>query len=206
MFSVTSQHRTQASSLRWTVPAGIVLGAVLTHLASEFFGMGADADAHILLSPRHAYLALIALASATVVVFEFRNLTQRASGIRDFKRLLSNEMDTLPLGGGWQFYLLAAILQFATGVGSAIGEGCFFCGHDVIAGVIGALVTALLLAIVGRLIAARLPRVAARLAAMLLPAAGETSHVLRPRLNFAWSPRSIFWSPQLANRPPPLLT
>ena len=183
-----------------------MLGAVLTHLASEFFGMGADADAHILLSPRHAYLALIALACAIALAFEVRGLTQRASGVRDFKRLLSNEMAALPLGGGWQFYLLAATLQFATGVGSAIGEGCFFCGHDLIAGVAGALATALLLALVGRLIAARLPNVAAGLAAILLPVAGQTPHALRPRFTFAWSPRRDFWSPQLANRPPPLLT
>lgn len=203
---MTFRHRNTASTLRWIFPAVIVLGAVLTHLASEFFGMGADADAHILLSGRHAYLALIAIASAAVLVFEVRGLTKRASGVRDFKRLLSNEMATLPLGGGWQFYVLAATLQFAAGVGSAIGEGCFFCGHDVIAGVIGALATAMLLALVGRLVAARLPRIAARLAAILLPAASKSSHALRPWISFAWSPRRVFWSPQLANRPPPLLT
>ncbi len=168
--------------------------------------MGADADAHIVLSPRHAYLALIALASAAVIVCEIRGLLQRASGVRDFKRLLSNEIAALPLRGGWQFYLLAATLQFATGVGSAVGEGCFFCGHDMIAGVVGALATAVLLAIAGRLVAARLPRVTASLAAMLLPVADRTLHALRPSLDFAWSPRSVFWSPQLANRPPPLLT
>jgi hypothetical protein len=186
-------------------PAGVVLGAVVTHLASEFFGMGADADAHIVLSPRHIYLAVAALVCLAIIVFEARRLVRSASGVRDLKRLLSNETSALPLGGGWLFCILAAAVQFAAGVGSAIGEGCFFCGHDVLAGVIGALVTAIMLALMLRAAVARLPRLAASIAGMLLPAVCQAPPALRPRFAFAWSPRLVFWSPQIANRPPPLL-
>ncbi|HXW52019.1 MAG TPA: hypothetical protein VEJ41_08515 [Candidatus Acidoferrales bacterium] len=182
---------------------GLVLGAILTHLASEFFGMGADADAGIVLSPRHAYLALIGCACALYLILEIRSMFAAASSALDLRRRLSMDRCELPLRGDWRFYAICAIVQFGLGVGSAVGEGCFFCGHDVFFGITGALLTALLLALVGRTITARLPRLAAALCARLRPV-NPSEHALRPDRVTYLSPRAVFWSPQLANRPPPV--
>jgi hypothetical protein len=185
-------------------PAVVVLGALVTHLASEFFGMGAEADGQIIFSPRHIYLALAAFVCGVIVCREIRYLSLHANGIRDFKRIVSNSVDQLPWGGGWKFFALTAAAQFAIGVGSAIGEGCFFCGHDAFFGVAGALLTAALLALVGRLVAGRLPNLAAQLAAILLPQAGSTQGCKRQTLPVSASARLAFWFLPLANRPPPL--
>lgn len=197
-------HHIGAVTVRRILPATLVLGAILTHLASEFFGMGADADAGIVLSPRHAYLALVAIACFIFIFFEVRRLLARATGTLDLKRQLSNSVSQLPLGGDWRFYALGGALQFALGLGSAVGEGCFFCGHDAFFGVVGALFTAAMLAVFGKLLTARLPRLAAAIADILLPVVRFNSNVKRPDLTFTASARPFFWSLQLANRPPPL--
>jgi hypothetical protein len=183
--------------------ATVVLGALVTHLSSEFFGMGADADSQILFSPRHIYLGLAAIACVFVLWHEFRRLISGSNGVRDLKRVVSIGISKLPWGGGWKLCLLTAVLQFAIGVGSAVGEGCFFCSHDAFFGIAGALLTALLLAIAGHFITARLPRLAAALSARLQPIRScELS--LRREPPSGWSARPIFWSLQLANRPPPI--
>lgn len=197
-------HEQGAVTIRRILMPALVLGAILTHLASEFFGMGADADAGILLSPRHAYLALIAIACFVFITIEARRLLARASGKLDLKRQLCNGVSQLPLGAGWRFYALAIALQFALGVGSAVGEGCFFCGHDVFFGIVGALLTAAVLAVIGKLLTARLPRLAAAIADILLPVVRFDSNAKRTDPTCISSARPIFWSLPLANRPPPL--
>ncbi len=192
-------------TLRRILPAALVFGAIITHLASEFFGMGARADGAILFSSRHAYLALAAIGCAVFIAFEIRTLLAGASGRLDLKRQLSDEVRALPLDGDWRFYGLVVGLQFALGVGSAVGEGCLFCGHDVVFGVVGALLVAALLALAGRLITARLPRLAAALAPRFAPRP-EGEPKLRSQQQSERSPNPVFWSLQLANRPPPLLS
>lgn len=199
------RHHPNTMTLRRILTAALVFGAILTHLASELFGMGAPADGAILFSSRHAYLALAAIGCAVFIAFEIRTLFACASGWLDLKRQLSDEIRALPLAGDWRFYALVAGLQFALGVGSAVGEGCFFCGHDVVFGVAGALLVAALLALAGRLITTRLPRLAAALAPRLGPAA-ECTPKLHSEQQSEWSPNPVFWSLQLANRPPPLVS
>lgn len=192
------------ATLRRILPATLLLGAIVTHLASEFFGMGADADAGVVLSPRHAYLGLIGIACFVFIVIAAKRLLARTTGTLDLKRQLSNGFLRLPLGGDWRLYTLGGALQFALGLGSAVGEGCFFCGHDAFFGVAGALFTAAMLAVFGKVLNARLPRLAAAIADMLLPVVRDGSSAARPDLTFVPSARPIFWSLQLANRPPPL--
>jgi hypothetical protein len=197
-------HEPGPAAIRRILPATLVLGAIVTHLASEFFGMGADADAGVVLSPRHAYLALVAIACIVLIAIEIKRLLARTSGTLDLKRQLSNGISRLPLGGDWRFYALGGALQLALGLGSAVGEGCSFCGHDAFFGVAGALFTAAILAIFGKLLNARLPKLAAAIANIFLPVVRFCSDAKRRDLTFISSARPIFWSLQLANRPPPL--
>jgi hypothetical protein len=191
---------------RWIYPAGLVLGAILTHLASEFFGMGADADAQILLSPRHAYLALAAVGCAMFVFLEIRRLLARAQGPLDLRRQVSIELARLPLSGDWRFCSIIALVQFAVGLGTAIGEGCFFCGHDAFFGVAGALLTATVLALIGKFFSRRLSGLAAALASMLLPIMRPVLPAPRADRSRRSTARPVFWFLQLANRPPPIVS
>lgn len=150
------------------------LGAILAHLASEFASMGTDAQA-VALSPRHIYLGIGAVVLAVLASKQLRTLWRISSGGRDLKRVLSLGVETLPFKGrGLKFYGLTAIAQFGIGLATEIGEGCPFCGHDVLAGVCGALLTVLALGLCCKFVARRLPRIAAAIACFLEIARGET--------------------------------
>jgi hypothetical protein len=200
----SSTPNAAAAPLRSLYVALVVLGALVTHLASEFFGMGAHDDGAVVFSVRHIYLGLAALACALVVFGAARSFVCAADGLRDLKRMAANALAGLPFGGGWRFVALTAAAQFVIGIGSAVGEGCFFCSHDAFFGIAGALLTASFLAVVSRLVACRLPKLAAQLAAVFLPQSCDERNVRACVTAPMHAVRRSFWSPQLANRPPPL--
>jgi len=194
------------SASLWRLYAALIAaGGIVAHLASEFAAMGRAAD-DILFSSRHLYLAVGAALLAFVVVREVLGLWRAASSGRDLKRLLRVSLERLPFGGrGLAFFALTGALQFGIGLATEIGEGCPFCGHDIVAGVLGALLTVVLIALAGRAIARRLPSIGAAVARILLapkPAIGDY------RFEAGEAPTTsnpILRCPQLFSRPPPLL-
>ena len=102
--------------------------------------------------------------------------------------------------------VLTACAQLVIGIGTALGEGCLFCRHDVVFGIAGAVVTAFLLAIAGRLIALRLPSFTAEMARTILPATDDYRTAVVCDLLMDNPLRLFFNSLQLANRPPPVLS
>lgn len=181
------------------------VGSVLAHLALEFAAMGSGAES-VLLSPRHWYLGCAAVAGIMTFAYQARALVRQAHGARDLKRMLSLGLDGLPFRGrGARFYALTAGLQLAVGSLTQIGEGCPFCGHDVAAGLLGALVTVVILAFVTRAVGRRLP------ALICIASAHELAPQAQPGLTRLRSElrgldRSLdVWFPLLFNRPPPQL-
>jgi hypothetical protein len=179
------------------------VGCIVAHLASEFFAMGSDADS-ILFSARHLYLGVLALAGIATLIICGRALLQRASGARDLKRLLHIGLSTLPFGGkGAAYFALTATLQLGLGLLTQIGEGCPFCGHDVTAGVLGALLTVVLFGFAARAVGRRLPTAVAALV-NFLPAAEVLIPQYLDRVERATiASRSVVWFADLYNRPPP---
>jgi hypothetical protein len=179
------------------------VGCIVAHLASEFFAMGSDADS-ILFSARHLYLGVLALAGIATLFICGRALLQRASGARDLKRLLHIGLSTLPFGGkGAAYFALTATLQLGLGLLTQIGEGCPFCGHDVTAGVLGALLTVVLFGFAARAVGRRLPTAVAALV-NFLPAAEVLIPQYLDRVERATiASRSVVWFADLYNRPPP---
>jgi hypothetical protein len=184
----------------------VALGSIVAHLAAEFFAMGSDADS-VALSPRHLYLGVIALICLVIVISQCLALWRKSSGVRDLKRALHVGLASLPFRGrGTRFFALTAALQLGAGLGTQIGEGCPFCGHDVAAGVLGALLTAVLLALAGRAIAWRLPSIAAAIAALFVDEPSlDPSRIAFREIALLGLPR-FAWFSQLYNRPPPLLS
>jgi len=184
----------------------VALGSIVAHLAAEFFAMGSDADS-VALSSRHIYLGAIALVCIGVVTWRCAALWRGSLGIRDLKRALHVGLLSLPFRGrGARFFALSAGLQLFAGLGTQIGEGCPFCGHDIAAGVLGAVLTAIVLALSGRAIAQRLPSIAGAIAALFVdePSLG-TSCIAADQAALLGLPR-FAWFSQLYNRPPPLST
>jgi len=183
----------------------VVLGSIVAHLASEFFAMGTDADA-IALSPRHFYLGVAALIAAAIAAQQMLALWRNSLGGRDLKRELHIALETLPFRGRGGFLIFTAALQFGISMTTVVGEGCPFCGHDVWAGVIGALLTIVLLAFAARTIGRRLPSLAAAISALFIDPARHADAVVVSRAAAApLSPRFV-WFEQLYNRPPPSLS
>jgi len=183
----------------------IGVGSLLAHLAAEFAAMGSDADS-VLFSPRHLYLGLAALAGIVIFVACGRALLHRATSKPDLKRMLSNGLEALPFGArGVRYYALTAGLQLAIGALTQIGEGCPFCSHDVIAGILGAMLTVLLLAFVTRGIGRQLPRFVSALAGYVPRAFGSPSGTFLRRVCTTASAGPGVWFPLLFNRPPPRL-
>lgn len=181
----------------------VAAGAVMAHIAAEFAAMGSDADG-MLFSARHWYLGIAIAACAVVIVVRGRTLFAASSGGRDLKRLLHIGLDTLPFGGtGMRFYGLTGSLQLCIGMLTQIGEGCPFCGHDVASGVLGALLTVLVLALAGRAAAARMPSIIDTFIEFLRQARpGRERSALEVEHDTASLPFSL-WPPPLFNRPPP---
>lgn len=181
------------------------VGCIVAHLASEFAAMGTDAES-VLFSAKHLYLGVLALAGIATLIICGRALLLRASGARDLKRLLHNGLATLPFGGkGPAYFGLTATLQLGLGLLTQFGEGCPFCGHDVAAGVLGALLMVVLFGFAARAIGRRLPTAVAALVS-LLPAAEDLIPQFVDRVKRASiASRSVVWFADLYNRPPPLL-
>lgn len=183
----------------------VVLGGIVAHLASEFFAMGAAADA-VTLSPKHIYLGIVALLAAGIALQQTLALWRNSRGGRDLKRELHVALETLPFRGRGAFLILTAGLQLGISMTTEIGEGCPFCGHDVFAGVIGALLTVVLLAFAARAIGRRLPSIASAISALFIdPARNADALVVSRRASAQPAPR-IVWFAQLYNRPPPSLS
>lgn len=201
-----TMQATQANpSLRVFYILLIGVGSLLAHLAAEFAAMGSDADS-VLFSSRHLYLGLAALAGIVAFFVRGRALLQQASNRRDLKRMLSNGLDTLPFGArGLRYYALTAGLQLAVGALTQIGEGCPFCSHDVIAGVVGATLTVLLLAVVTRVIGSQLPTLVSVLAGYMPRASGLHDCTFLRRVYVAVDADRDIWFALLFNRPPPRL-
>jgi hypothetical protein len=100
---------------------------------------------------------------------------------------------------------LTAGLQLAIGALTQIGEGCPFCSHDVIAGIVGAMLTVLLLALVTRALSRQLPRLVCALAGYMPRTFGSPSAIFLGRDCAAVSTGRGAWFPLLFNRPPPRL-
>ncbi|HEY7980676.1 MAG TPA: hypothetical protein VID19_04265 [Candidatus Eremiobacteraceae bacterium] len=179
------------------------VGCIVAHLASEFAAMGTGAES-VLFSAKHLYLGVLALAGIATLVICGRALLLRASGARDLKRLLHIGLATLPFGGkGAAYFALTATLQLGLGLLTQFGEGCPFCGHDIAAGVLGALLTVVLFGFAARAVGRRLPNVVAALV-NILPAADDLTPRFVDRVERASiASRSIVWFADLYNRPPP---
>ena len=195
----------QAPDLRVFYLLLVGVGSVLAHLASEFGAMGADAES-VVFSPRHWYLGCAAVAGIIIFALQARALLRKASSARDLKRMLRLGLDRLPLGArGARYYALTAALQLALGCLTQIGEGCPFCSHDVIAGLFGALITVVVLAVVTRAVGRRLPSLVCGMADLVIapdPYAGLTLFSTQRR----GLARSLdVWFALLFNRPPPQL-
>jgi protein-S-isoprenylcysteine O-methyltransferase Ste14 len=122
----------------FTAPLGIA-----AHLISELAGLGWHDDADVILSARHAYLALIA-----VVAFGALLLAMRGVPREDRRRRIAEIVDNLPFRGrGWSFAVLSFAAQFAFFAITQVGEGCPLCSGDVFTGVIAAAFAAALGAI-----------------------------------------------------------
>ena len=183
----------------------IGVGTLLAHLAAEFAAMGSDAD-NVLFSIRHLYLGLAALAGIVIFVVYGRALLHRATSRPDLKRMLSNGLAVLPFGGrGARYYALTAGLQLAIGAVTQVGEGCPFCSHDVIAGILGAMLTVLLLALVTRAVGSHLPRLVSALAGYVPRTSVSPSGTFLRRDCVAAGAGRDVWFPLLFNRPPPSL-
>lgn len=183
----------------------VVLGSVVAHLASEFFAMGAEAGV-VALSPKHIYLGFAALIAAGIAVHQALALLRGSRSGRDLKRELNVGLATLPFRGRAMFFAFTAGLQLVISMATEIGEGCPFCGHDVSAGVIGALLTVVLLAFAARAIGRRLPSIAAALSALFIDPAGRATALVVSRSTAGALVPRIVWFAQLYNRPPPSLS
>jgi hypothetical protein len=167
--------------------------------------MGNDANS-VVLSARHWYLGLAVLAGICIFVLRGRALLRAATSGRDLKRILSVGLEALPFGGrGARYYALTAGLQLSVGALTQIGEGCPFCSHDVIAGVLGAIVTVLLLALVTRAIGSKLPSLVTALTGYVhRTSSGAAPMFVRSECSPAVAGSDV-WFPLLFNRPPPRL-
>jgi hypothetical protein len=184
----------------------VVLGSIVAHLASEFFAMGSDADA-VAISPKHIYLGIAGLAAMGIATWQMLMLWQNSRGGRDLKRALHVGLGALPCRGrGPSFFAVTAGLQLIAGLATQIGEGCPFCGHDIAAGVIGALLTVVAMAFAARAISRRLPSIAAAIGALFVGPAGSDGPIVVSRSCAAPSFPRFVWFEQLYNRPPPSLS
>ncbi|HKW44172.1 MAG TPA: hypothetical protein VJN22_00860, partial [Candidatus Eremiobacteraceae bacterium] len=147
-----------------------------------------------------------ALAGIVTLVSNAHALLRRSSNGRDLKRILHIGLATLPFGGkGVRYFALTGALQLGLGLLTQVGEGCPFCGHDIAAGVLGALLTVVLFGLATRVAARRLPSVVAALVD-ILPATEDWVSAFVDRLERETvASCSEVWFAHLYNRPPPLL-
>jgi hypothetical protein len=115
-----------------TIPFGIGV-----HLASEFAGLGRAAMA-VAISPLHAYLGVLAVASAIALAW----FGCRAG---DLRRRLPLLIRALPFEGrGAGFFAFGAACQFGFFLVTQFGEGAPLRGGDLLVGILVALLGSLL--------------------------------------------------------------
>jgi hypothetical protein len=193
----------QTRTLRWVYLALVVLGSIGAHLASEFGAMGRDAG-EVALSPRHVYLGVAAIVSLAFAIRELLVLRAASSSSRDFKRRIEMGLSALPFAGKRYFGVATAGLFLLIGGATEIGEGCPIAGHDIWAGVFGALICSLGLALAVRAFTRRLPSIAAALLEFV-PARRDRVSVSRRHVIEEAIPLSEFlWYAHLECRPPPV--
>jgi hypothetical protein len=179
------------------------VGALIAHLASEFAAMGSGAD-DVLFSPRHAYLGVATIAGIAIFIVRWRAVSRDSTSFRDLKRMLHVGLESLPMRGrGPVFMMLTAALQFGFGMLTEFGEGAPIAGHDVAAGVFGASLVAILIALVVKAAARRLPDIVEAIVRYAPAPSGDRGAIADRRRQDAPVIRRAEWTPQLFNRPPP---
>lgn len=127
-----SKRRAFGLYLALTIPLGIGV-----HLASEFAGLGRAAMA-LTISPLHAYLGVLAVASMIT-------LTWFAHRAGDLKRRLPLLVRALPFEGrGAGFFAFGAVCQFVFFLVTQFGEGAPLRGGDLAAGILVAVLGSLM--------------------------------------------------------------
>ena len=199
------RHSPGAPDLRPFYLLVVVIGGIAAHLASEFAAMGSDASS-LLFSPRHWYLGLAVVAGVVYLAGRVRALRLQSSSRRDFKRGLRIGLSDLPFGGrGAAFYAFTAALQFAVGMSTEVGEGAPIAGHDVVAGIVGALLVVLALLFATKAVARTLPAIVAVLMQLLPSSGGASDEMVAHSRRAVPLLRRPTWYPNLLNRPPPPL-
>jgi hypothetical protein len=123
----------------FTTPFGIA-----AHLLSELAGLGWHDDADVLFSPRHGYLALLAVAALASLLVALLSVPRQ-----DRRERIASLIADLPFRGrGARFALLSFAAQFGVFAATQLGEGCPLCNGDVVVGVFAAAVAAALGAVV----------------------------------------------------------
>lgn len=108
-----------------TTPFGIA-----AHLISEVAGLGWHDAAAIMFSPRHGYLAALAVASVIALLAVVLAVPKR-----DRRTWVASLIADLPCGGrGMGFTAVAFATQFAFFAVTQIGEGCPLSGGNILAG------------------------------------------------------------------------
>ena len=117
-----------------TVPFGIA-----AHLISEVAGLGWNAGAEAVVSPRHLYLTLIAAVALAGFAMALRGV---APNYR--RRAIADLIAALPFRGeGVRFTALSFALQCGFFAATLIGEGSPLAGGDVAVGVLAACIASL---------------------------------------------------------------
>jgi len=183
----------------------VVIGGIGSHLISEFAGMGAAAEA-VAFSRLHVYLGVALFLAGAVIARDLHDLIANAANARDAKRIAEIGLACLPFGGTTsRFWLATAGLQFAVAWSTVIAEGSPLLGHDVAAGMIGAVVGAALIALLTHALTRSLPTLASAFIEFQ-PAVPTSMH---SKANATEKPASTFaastWCSRLFNRPPPVL-
>jgi protein-S-isoprenylcysteine O-methyltransferase Ste14 len=117
---------------------------IVAHLVSELAGLGWHDDADLIASPRHGYLAAIAVALFAVLFALFASSPKRSRAAR-----IASLVEALPFRGRGAAFLVATFLaQFGFFAVTQLGEGCPLCSGDMFTGVLAAAFAAILGAIV----------------------------------------------------------
>ncbi len=147
-----------------TVPFGIAV-----HLVAELAGLGYRADANLVFSSRHAYLALFALLSP-IGLWTTLKMLPRDGQRRAIERLI----EALPFQGhGTQFFAVSLLAQFLFFAVTQSAEGTPLGTGDLGIGVLAALAASLVGASALSLGRAHFLRIAFELVMRLAPAYRE---------------------------------
>ena len=177
------------------VPFGIAV-----HLFAELVGLG-DADGALVFSPRHGYLALLAVAALAVFPIATRCWAPAAERRRRAAMLLA----ALPTRGrGWRFFAAMFAAQIVFFYATQFGEGCPLCTGDFAIGIAGAFLGSLVCA--AALALFRRPLVAFIATIIAASATARGAKRIACAICYAPRPRNLatgLAAPFPPNRPPP---